>query len=153
MKSVSCEYDRWVVGWNSTVQAAWYIRHAHRARLLCYMPFVVLCLWIKSTMRLVADTQLTRRKGRWWWWPVVVCCWCSMELRIMTTVVAVVVKWMVLMLGWWCRPSRSKGRRGPPTCSFAKTAKTGTTKKKCAYSPFRAGADRGAPQVILEYVP
>ena len=29
LKNVSCEYDR-VNGWNSTLQAAWYIRHLHK---------------------------------------------------------------------------------------------------------------------------
>ena len=36
-------------GWNSTLQAAWYARHAHRARL-CYVPFAIWCLWTKSTI-------------------------------------------------------------------------------------------------------
>ena len=36
-------------GWKSTVQAAWYVRHAHWARL-CYIPFVIWCCWTKSTM-------------------------------------------------------------------------------------------------------
>ena len=35
-------------GCNSTLQAAWYVRHAHWARL-CYVPFVIWCLWITST--------------------------------------------------------------------------------------------------------
>ena len=35
-------------GWNSTLQAAWYVRHAHWARL-CYVPFVIWWLWITST--------------------------------------------------------------------------------------------------------
>ena len=42
MKNVCCEYDRWN-GWTSTLQAAWYARHAHWARL-CYVPFVMWCL-------------------------------------------------------------------------------------------------------------
>ena len=37
-------------GWNSTLQAAWYVRHAHWAHL-CYVPFVILWrLWITSTI-------------------------------------------------------------------------------------------------------
>ena len=39
-------------GWNSTLQAAWYVRHAHWARL-CYVPFVIWCLWITSTIWLL----------------------------------------------------------------------------------------------------
>ena len=41
-------------GWNSTLQAACYVRHAHWARL-CYVPFViqVWCLWITSTIWLL----------------------------------------------------------------------------------------------------
>ena len=39
-------------GWNSTLQAARYVRHAHWARL-CYVPFVIWWLWITSTMWLL----------------------------------------------------------------------------------------------------
>ena len=33
LKTVSCEYDR-LNGWNSTLQAAWYIRHV---RIICFL--------------------------------------------------------------------------------------------------------------------
>ena len=44
LKNVSCEYDR-LNGWNSTLQAAWYIRHV---RIICF-------LWTinKPTIRLL----------------------------------------------------------------------------------------------------
>ena len=42
LKNVSCEYDR-VNGWNSTLQAAWYIR---RVRIICF-------LWTKPTIWLL----------------------------------------------------------------------------------------------------
>ena len=38
-------------GWNSTLQAAWYVRHAHWARW-CYVSFVI-CLWITFTIWLL----------------------------------------------------------------------------------------------------
>ena len=40
MKNVSCEEDR-LNGWNSTLQAAWYIRHVRWACLLCFVAFVL----------------------------------------------------------------------------------------------------------------
>ena len=39
-------------GWNSTLHAAWYVKHVHWARL-CYIPFVMWCLWVKSTIWLL----------------------------------------------------------------------------------------------------
>ena len=39
-------------GWNSTLQAAWYVRHAHWA-CLCYVPIEIWCLWITSTISLL----------------------------------------------------------------------------------------------------
>ena len=40
--NVSCEYDR-LNGWNSTLQAAWYIRHVRWACLF-YASFLIWCL-------------------------------------------------------------------------------------------------------------
>ena len=34
-------------GWNSTLQAAWYVRHAHWA-CLCYVPIEIWCTWYVS---------------------------------------------------------------------------------------------------------
>ena len=42
LKNVSCEYNR-LNGWNSTLQAAWYIR---RVRIICF-------LWTKPTIWLI----------------------------------------------------------------------------------------------------
>ena len=42
LKNVSCEYDR-VNGWNSTLQAAWYIRNVR----------IIWFLWTKCTIRLL----------------------------------------------------------------------------------------------------
>ena len=39
-------------GWNSTLPAAWYVRQAHWA-CWCYVPFVIWCLWITSTIWLL----------------------------------------------------------------------------------------------------
>ena len=44
LRNVSCEYDR-VNGWNSTLQAAWYIRYLHKlsfARVLCAIYEILL---------------------------------------------------------------------------------------------------------------
>ena len=38
LKNVSCEYDR-VNGWNSTLQAAWYIRYLHKLSFAYYTYF------------------------------------------------------------------------------------------------------------------
>ena len=46
LKNVSCEYDRWN-GWNSTLQAAWYIRYVRIIRFL----------WTKRTILLIQGTQ------------------------------------------------------------------------------------------------
>ena len=48
LKNVSCEYDR-VNGWNSTLQAAWYIRHLHKlsfARVLCFILMKDIGRWL-----------------------------------------------------------------------------------------------------------
>ena len=53
-------------GWNSTLQAAWYVsRIAHWGRL-CYVPYVILwCLWITSKyIHMFVDTQLNKVHGR-----------------------------------------------------------------------------------------
>ena len=51
-------------GWNSTLQAAWYVRHAHWA-CLCYAPFVILlCLWIISTIWLSILSSTNFMVGR-----------------------------------------------------------------------------------------
>ena len=42
LENVSCEYDR-LNGWNSTLQAAWYIRHVR----------IIWFLWTKRTIRLL----------------------------------------------------------------------------------------------------
>ena len=49
MKNVSCEYDR-LNEWNSTLQAAWYIRHVRWACLL-YISFIMWCLWTTVNLR------------------------------------------------------------------------------------------------------
>ena len=41
-------------GWNSTLQAAWYVRHAHWARL-CYVPFVTLVYRVYIRTRYLAN--------------------------------------------------------------------------------------------------
>ena len=45
-------------GWNSTLQAAWYVRHAHWA-CLCYVPIEIWCLWITSTIWLLIPLVLS----------------------------------------------------------------------------------------------
>ena len=48
LKNVSCEYDR-VNGWNSTLQAAWYIRYLHKlsfARVLCFIFMKDIGRWL-----------------------------------------------------------------------------------------------------------
>ena len=47
LKNVSCEYDR-LKGWNSTLKAAWYIRHVRWACLF-YISFMM-CLWTNPTI-------------------------------------------------------------------------------------------------------
>ena len=46
LENVSCEYDRLNGGWNSTLQAAWYIR---RVRWMClfYISFTLWFMWAK----------------------------------------------------------------------------------------------------------
>ena len=42
MKNVSCEYD-WLNGWNSTLQATWYIRHARSLGVfILYFEVIIL---------------------------------------------------------------------------------------------------------------
>ena len=50
-------------GWNSTLQAAWYVRQAHWARL-CYIPFVIWCLWTTSTIWLLILASTSFMVGR-----------------------------------------------------------------------------------------
>ena len=48
LENVSCEYDR-VNGWNSTLQAAWYIRYLHKlsfARALCFILMKDIGRWL-----------------------------------------------------------------------------------------------------------
>ena len=49
--------------WLSTLQAAWYVRHAHWARL-CYIPIALWCLWIKSTIWLLILSSASFMVGR-----------------------------------------------------------------------------------------
>ena len=53
-------------GWNSTLQAAWYVRRAHWARLCYrYVPFVIwCCLWITSTTWLLILSSTSFMVGR-----------------------------------------------------------------------------------------
>ena len=51
LKNVSCEYDR-LNGWNSNLQAAWYIRHV-RWTCLFYISFIIWFLWTKPTIWLL----------------------------------------------------------------------------------------------------
>ena len=54
LKNVSCEYDRGN-GWNSTLQAAWYIRH------VCIIWF----LWTKRTYDMIINAQFyTKYRSR-----------------------------------------------------------------------------------------
>ena len=46
LKNVSCEYDR-LNGWNTTLQAAWYIRNV-RWTCLFYISFIIWC-WFSTT--------------------------------------------------------------------------------------------------------
>ena len=48
LKKVICEYNR-LNGWNSTLQAAWFIRHVPWAWLF-YISFIVWSLWTKPTI-------------------------------------------------------------------------------------------------------
>ena len=48
LKNVSCEYDR-LNDWNSTLQAAWCIRHV-RWTCLFFDSFITYCLWTKPTI-------------------------------------------------------------------------------------------------------
>ena len=59
LKNVSWEYDR-LNGWNSTLQAAWYIRHV-RWVCLFYISFMIRCLWTKPTkwLLILSFTNLT----------------------------------------------------------------------------------------------
>ena len=48
-KNVSCEYDR-LNGWNSTLQAAWYIRHV---RIVCFL--------VNYTYDMIINTQVIHK--------------------------------------------------------------------------------------------
>ena len=64
LKNVSCEYDR-LNGWNSTLQAAWYIRHV-RWTCLFYtlsISFTKCFLWTKPTIWLLIQ-GFTRQNVR-----------------------------------------------------------------------------------------
>ena len=50
-------------GWNSTLQAALYVRHAHWA-CLCYVPIEIWCLWITSTIWLLILSSTSFMVGR-----------------------------------------------------------------------------------------
>ena len=50
-------------GWNSSLQAAWYLRHAHWARLW-FVPFVIWCLWIRSTIWMLILGSTSYMVGR-----------------------------------------------------------------------------------------
>ena len=59
---------RWVRpmgGWNSTLQAAWYVRHAHWASL-CYVPIEIWCFvnYIYYYYDMVSDTQFHKFYGK-----------------------------------------------------------------------------------------
>ena len=58
LKNVRCEYDR-LNGWNSTLQAAWYIRHVSWTCLF-YISFIIWCLWTKPTIFLLLPTPPKR---------------------------------------------------------------------------------------------
>ena len=62
LKNVSFEYDR-LNGWNSTLQAAWYIRHV-RWTCLFYVPFIIWCSWIKPTIWLLVLSFTIFTEGR-----------------------------------------------------------------------------------------
>ena len=63
LKNVSCEYNP-LNGWNSTLQAAWYIRHARWACLF-YISFIIWCLWTKPTIRwLILSFTILRKVVR-----------------------------------------------------------------------------------------
>ena len=49
-------------GFNSTLQAAWYARGAHWARL-CYVPFCNM-VFVNYIYNMVGDTQLHKFHGR-----------------------------------------------------------------------------------------
>ena len=51
LKNVSCEYDR-LNGWNSTLQAAWNVRHV-RWTCLFYISSIMWFLWTKPTIWLL----------------------------------------------------------------------------------------------------
>ena len=50
-------------GWNSTLQAAWYVRYAHWARLR-YFPFVIYMVFVDYIYDMVVDTQFHKFIGR-----------------------------------------------------------------------------------------
>ena len=50
-------------GWNSTLQAAWYVRHAHWA-CLCYIPIEIRMVFVNYIYDMVVDTQFHKFYGR-----------------------------------------------------------------------------------------
>ena len=49
--------------WNSTSQAAWYVRHAHWAHV-CYISFVIWCLWTKTSVWSLTFSYTSFTAGR-----------------------------------------------------------------------------------------
>ena len=58
LKNVSSECDR-LNGWNSTLQAAWYIRHVGWTCLL-YISFMIWFVWTKPTIWLLVKKKIVR---------------------------------------------------------------------------------------------
>ena len=59
LKNVNCEYDR-LNDWNSTLEAAWYIRHVRWASLF-YTSYIIRCLWNQPTY----DKVVLKKYRRW----------------------------------------------------------------------------------------
>ena len=55
LKNVSCEYDR-LNGWNSTLQAVWYIGHVRWASLFYNRYFIYNMFFVKWTCLMVVST-------------------------------------------------------------------------------------------------
>ena len=51
-------------GWNSILQAAWYVWHAHWARLYYEVPLIIWCLWITPTIWLLILSSTSFMVGR-----------------------------------------------------------------------------------------
>ena len=62
MKNVSCENDQ-LKGWNSTLQAAWYIRHVRWTCLFC-ISYRIWCLWTNPTIWLLIPSFTNFTEGR-----------------------------------------------------------------------------------------